>query len=96
EATLEDDRLEVRVDDGGPTAPRLLNELEAAGHEIVDLEITRTSLEEIFVDLTRQDDRTTTRSDAPTNEGAADGRAVEGESEGEDEGTPAREQEGIA
>ncbi|WP_394740632.1 ABC transporter ATP-binding protein [Natronococcus roseus] len=92
EATLEGDRLEVRVDDGGSTAPQLLNDLEAAGHEIADLEITRTSLEEIFVDLTRQDDRTTTRSDAPTNEEAS------GNGTTDDEGTetPAREQEGIA
>ncbi|MDG5757812.1 ABC transporter ATP-binding protein [Natronococcus sp. A-GB1] len=87
EATLEGDRLEVRVDDGGSTAPQLLNDLEAAGHEIADLEITRTSLEEIFVDLTRQDDRTTTRSDAPTNEEAAGDEGAE---------TPAREQEGLA
>ncbi|ELY59371.1 phosphonate-transporting ATPase [Natronococcus amylolyticus DSM 10524] len=87
EATLEGDRFEVRVDDGGSTAPQLLNDLEAAGHEIADLEITRTSLEEIFVDLTRQDDRTTTRSDAPTNEESAGDEGAE---------TPAREQEGLA
>ncbi|WP_254766081.1 ABC transporter ATP-binding protein [Salinilacihabitans rarus] len=58
------DRLEVRVDDGGSTAPRLLRDLEAAGYGIVDLEISRTSLEEIFVDLTRREDRTVTRSGA--------------------------------
>ncbi|MDG5820038.1 ABC transporter ATP-binding protein [Natronococcus sp. A-GB7] len=92
ETTLEGDRFEVRVDDGGSTAPQLLNDLEAAGHEIADLEITRTSLEEIFVDLTRQDDRTTTRSDAPTNEEAS-GNETAGD-EGKE--TPAREQEGIA
>jgi ABC-2 type transport system ATP-binding protein len=92
ETTVAEDRLEVRVDDGGSTAPQLLNDLEAAGHEIADLEITRTSLEEIFVDLTRQDDRTTTRSDAPANGGTTD----DGTAEDEDEGAPAREQEGVA
>jgi ABC-2 type transport system ATP-binding protein len=83
ETALSDGLLEVRVDDGGSTAPRLLNDLEAAGYEIVDLEITRTSLEEIFVDLTRQEDRSVTRSDAAETE--ADGSSV-----GE------REQEGLA
>lgn len=66
ETTVAGDRLEVRVDDGGSTAPRLLNDLEAMGYEIVDLEIARTSLEEIFVDLTERDDRTVTRSEAET------------------------------
>ncbi|MFC6716210.1 ATP-binding cassette domain-containing protein [Natrialbaceae archaeon GCM10025810] len=66
-----DDRLEVRVDDGGSTAPRLLNDLEAAGYEIEDLEITRTSLEEIFVDLTRSEDRTVTRSSASSASSAS-------------------------
>ncbi|NKE35155.1 ABC transporter ATP-binding protein [Natronococcus sp. JC468] len=68
DVTTRGDRVEVRVDDGGSTAPRLLNDLEAAGHEIADLEISRTSLEEIFVDLTAQEDRTVTRSSA--SEGA--------------------------
>ncbi|SIS14410.1 ABC transporter ATP-binding protein [Natronorubrum thiooxidans] len=60
------DHLKVRVDDGGSIAPRLLNDLEAMGYEITDLEISRTSLEEIFVDLTRSEDRTVTRSSATT------------------------------
>ncbi|RZH69101.1 ABC transporter ATP-binding protein [Natrinema altunense] len=88
ETTVSGDRLEVRVDDGGSTAPRLLNDLEAMGHEIADLEITRTSLEEIFVDLTRSDDRTVTRSSA---ESAGDNDPPANDNrEGE------REQEGVA
>ncbi|SFS39819.1 ABC transporter ATP-binding protein [Halostagnicola kamekurae] len=63
DAWLSGDALEVRVDDGGSTAPQLLNDLEAEGYDIVDLEITRTSLEEVFVDLTRHEDRSVTRSD---------------------------------
>ncbi|GAB3681782.1 ABC transporter ATP-binding protein [Salinarchaeum chitinilyticum] len=47
-------RVAVQVEDGGGTAPRLLRDLDAAGHEVVDLEIARTSLEDIFVDLTEQ------------------------------------------
>ena len=50
---LEHDRLVVRVEGGGGrVAPRLLNALEDRGHEITDIEISRTSLEEIFVELT--------------------------------------------
>ncbi len=63
ETTVSGDRLEVRVDEGGPTAPQLLHDLEAAGYTILDLEISRTSLEEIFVELTEREDRTVTRSD---------------------------------
>ncbi|WP_226482431.1 ABC transporter ATP-binding protein [Natrinema amylolyticum] len=93
ETTVSGDRIEVRVDDGGSTAPQLLNDLEARGHEIADLEITRTSLEEIFVDLTRSDDRTVTRSSA---ESAGDGKSA-GDDEGATDGRETeREREGVA
>ncbi|WP_207586767.1 ATP-binding cassette domain-containing protein [Halomontanus rarus] len=103
ETSLADDRLEVRVDDGGSTAPRLLNDLEAAGHEIADLEITRTSLEEIFVDLTDREDRTVTRSSASGREGGeGDGDGEGGGAEDSDgngktdDRPPERETEGVA
>ncbi|PCR92779.1 ABC transporter ATP-binding protein [Natrinema ejinorense] len=89
ETTVSGDRLEVRVDDGGSTAPRLLNDLEASGHEIADLEITRTSLEEIFVDLTRSEDRTVTRSSAESADGGDDDRD-------DASAKRKREQEGVA
>ncbi len=51
------DRLVARVTGGGGrVAPRLLNALEARDHEILDIEISRTSLEEIFVELTEGQD----------------------------------------
>ncbi|MEY7850337.1 ATP-binding cassette domain-containing protein [Natrarchaeobius sp. A-rgal3] len=91
EATLSGDRLEVRVGDGGSTAPQLLSDLEAMGHEIADLEISRTSLEEIFVDLTRSEDRTVTRSSASESGGSgADGERPETDHDRK------REQEGVA
>ncbi|MFC6769030.1 ABC transporter ATP-binding protein [Natrinema soli] len=92
ETTVSSDLLEVRVDDGGSTAPQLLNDLEAMGHEIADLEITRTSLEEIFVDLTRSEDRTVTRSGAEGEDETGDGEATPSKTEREQE----REQEGVA
>ena len=81
ETSVSGDHLEVRVDDGGSIAPRLLNDLEAMGYEITDLEISRTSLEEIFVDLTRSEDRTVTRSSATADDGERD-HDVEREQEG--------------
>ncbi|WP_408959819.1 ATP-binding cassette domain-containing protein [Natrinema sp. 74] len=94
ETTVSGDHLEVRVDDGGSTAPRLLNDLEARGFEIADLEITRTSLEEIFVDLTEREDRTVTRSSAEsadTEEAATGSDEAEAQSNSDRE----REQEGV-
>ncbi len=92
EVSAAGDSLEVRVDDGGSTAPQLLNDLEARGHEIVDLEISRTSLEEIFVDLTRSEDRTVTRSSASS----ADEEASSMDEEGSSAEASEREQEGVA
>jgi len=54
-ATVEDGRLAVRARNGGSTAPEVLNALEAEGYEIADLEISRTSLEEIFVEMTNRE-----------------------------------------
>ena len=63
-SALSGGRLDVRVDDGSRIAPRLVRDLEADGYEITDLEVSRTSLEEVFVELTGRDDRTVTRSTA--------------------------------
>ncbi|WP_251341547.1 ABC transporter ATP-binding protein [Haloplanus halophilus] len=52
---VEDGRLVVSASRGGLVAPDLVRELDAAGYEIVDLDVSRTSLEEVFVELTRQD-----------------------------------------
>jgi ABC-2 type transport system ATP-binding protein len=51
-AAVEGDRVEVRSASGGTVVPELLNRLEAQGHEIVDLDIRRASLEDVFVDMT--------------------------------------------
>ena len=53
---LDGHRLAVTAREGGLVAPDLVRELDRAGLEIVDLEIVRTSLEEIFVELTRHDE----------------------------------------
>jgi len=50
---VRDGRLVVAASRGGLVAPDLVRELDAAGYEIVDLDVSRTSLEEVFVELTR-------------------------------------------
>jgi ABC-2 type transport system ATP-binding protein len=52
---VRDGRLVVSASRGGLVAPDLVRELDAAGYEIVDLDVSRTSLEEVFVEMTRQD-----------------------------------------
>ncbi|MDS0294070.1 ABC transporter ATP-binding protein [Halogeometricum luteum] len=57
---LDGARLVVTAREGGLVAPELVRRLDSAGHEIVDLEISRTSLEEVFVEMTRtEEDRAT-------------------------------------
>jgi ABC-2 type transport system ATP-binding protein len=51
---MEDDRLVVTAREGGLVAPDVVRDLDRAGHEILDLEISRTSLEEVFVEMTRR------------------------------------------
>ena len=74
---LDGHQLEVTAREGGLVAPELVRELDRAGLEILDLEIARTSLEEIFVEMTRTDE-----SDATPEERANDSV---GEAEPEEE-----------
>jgi ABC-2 type transport system ATP-binding protein len=53
---LDGQRLVVTATRGGLVAPEIVQRLDEAGHEIVDLEIQRTSLEEVFVEMTRADE----------------------------------------
>ncbi|MFW5974198.1 MAG: ATP-binding cassette domain-containing protein [Natrialbaceae archaeon] len=46
-------RLVVTAQQCGLVAPEIVRHLDETGHEIVDLEIRRTSLEEVFVEMTR-------------------------------------------
>ncbi|MFW6320683.1 MAG: DUF4162 domain-containing protein, partial [Halohasta sp.] len=72
---LDGHRLVVTAREGGLVAPDLVRQLDREGLEIVDLEIARTSLEEIFVEMTR-----TAESDATPAERASDS-VDEGEKE---------------
>jgi ABC-2 type transport system ATP-binding protein len=67
---VEDSTVTVRARGAGRVAPPLLNAIEATGVEVLDIDIERASLEEIFVEL--------------TGGGASVGRANETDTEGED------------
>jgi len=56
---VEEGRLVVAASRGGLVAPDLVRELDSAGYEIVDLDVSRTSLEEVFVEMTRTDSAVT-------------------------------------
>ncbi|NHX40350.1 MULTISPECIES: ABC transporter ATP-binding protein [Haloarcula] len=52
---LTDEGLAVTAMGGSQTAPAIMRELEAQGHTVTSLDIRRASLEEVFVDMTRDD-----------------------------------------
>ncbi|WP_424000589.1 ATP-binding cassette domain-containing protein [Haloarcula salina] len=52
---LTDEGLSVTAMGGSQTAPALMRELEAQGHTVASLDIRRASLEEVFVDMTRDE-----------------------------------------
>ncbi|MFB6122415.1 MAG: ATP-binding cassette domain-containing protein [Haloferacaceae archaeon] len=55
---LDDGRLVVTARRGGLLAPELVRELDRSGYEIVDLDVSRTSLEEVFVEMTNGQETT--------------------------------------
>jgi ABC-2 type transport system ATP-binding protein len=53
---MEGSKFVVTAGGGGRLAPELLRALEYEGYEVLDLDIRRASLEEVFVDMTRLDE----------------------------------------
>jgi ABC-2 type transport system ATP-binding protein len=80
--------LVVTARRGGLVAPEVVRALDRAGHEIVDLTVARTSLEEVFVDLTRQEGSTAGPADdgRGDDDGGGDGGRDDGRTRGADAG----------
>ena len=76
EVALDGDRVVVTAERGGAVVPDLVRELDRAGHEVLDLDVERPSLEEVFVSLTRR------AAGADTIEGDDDGRERDPEGDG--------------
>jgi len=55
DVTVTDGGLSVTAAGGSQTAPELMRALERQGHSVTSLDIRRASLEEVFVDMTRDD-----------------------------------------
>jgi ABC-2 type transport system ATP-binding protein len=53
DVVVEGDEIVVSAHGGGSAVPAIVRALDDAGYEILDLEIVPTSLEEVFVDVTR-------------------------------------------
>ncbi|KZN23765.1 ABC transporter ATP-binding protein [Haladaptatus sp. R4] len=68
EVELSGDELVITAPEAGLLAPELVRELDRKGFEIIHFDISRTSLEEVFVEMTRANEST---SDG--NGGAGDG-----------------------
>jgi len=64
DSSVAGDRVTVRVEDGGRAVAAVVTALQDAGHQVVDLDVSRTSLEEIFVEMTGEDASTTREDDA--------------------------------
>ncbi|GGN18981.1 ABC transporter ATP-binding protein [Halarchaeum nitratireducens] len=67
---VEGDAIRVRATSASEVVPSVLRQLEAAGHTPLDIDIERTSLEEVFVDLTRRE--AGADADAESHEAASD------------------------
>jgi len=63
--SLDGRQIVITAHRGGLVAPEIVKKLDTNGHEIIDLEIKRTSLEEVFVEMTRNDERESPEVTAP-------------------------------
>ncbi len=68
---LDDDTLVVTTAHGGEVAPTLVRSLDHQDHTVVDIDISRTSLEEVFVSLTSHEQQTEDESDGRETEAPA-------------------------
>ncbi|WP_232688315.1 ABC transporter ATP-binding protein [Halobacterium zhouii] len=59
QADVDGDTVELRAGNGSQAVPTAVRRLEAGGHRVVDVDISRTSLEEVFVDMTRREEEAT-------------------------------------
>jgi ABC-2 type transport system ATP-binding protein len=83
--TLDGHQLTVTARNGGLVAPALVRQLDRADIEIVDLEITRTSLEEIFVEMTSSDETGSDIDNGGDTDNSGDGSATETADDGRPE-----------
>ncbi|GAA0300570.1 ABC transporter ATP-binding protein [Halarchaeum salinum] len=83
--TVEGDAIRVHATSASEVVPSVLRQLEAQGYTPLDIDIERTSLEEVFVDLTRRDDESTDGARAEDSTADDDASAGTDESNGGDD-----------
>ncbi|QLC33969.1 ABC transporter ATP-binding protein [Halarchaeum sp. CBA1220] len=69
---LDGDELVVRTPSASELVPEVVRQLDAQGYTAVDIDIERTSLEEVFVELTRRDEADETRKSSDADDEAAE------------------------
>ncbi|WP_353633552.1 ABC transporter ATP-binding protein [Halobacterium sp. NMX12-1] len=84
---IDDDRVDsvavdgrtvtLRASSGSEVVPVAVRQLEAAGHRVVDVDVARTSLEDVFVDITRTGGDATDGSSGTHDDGERDGETQE-------------------
>ncbi|EMA41465.1 ABC transporter ATP-binding protein [Halococcus hamelinensis] len=74
---LDGDLLTVSAASGGEVTPELVRDLDRQGHTVVDVDISRTSLEEVFISLTGHDDEETANGDPDDSERDTEAAAPE-------------------
>ncbi|CQH53048.1 ABC-type transport system ATP-binding protein [Halobacterium hubeiense] len=67
----------LRASSGSEVVPVAVRQLEAAGHRVVDVDVARTSLEDVFVDITRTGGDATDGSTGTHDDGERDGETQE-------------------
>ncbi|MFC7166316.1 ABC transporter ATP-binding protein [Halospeciosus flavus] len=66
---LDGDDLVVRTPDGSGLAPEAVRQLDRQGVRVVDVDVERTSLEEVFVSMTREGDDAETSDESASESG---------------------------
>ncbi|GAD53033.1 ABC transporter, ATP-binding protein [Halarchaeum acidiphilum MH1-52-1] len=83
--SVDGDAIRVRASSASEVAPAVLRQLEAEGYTPIDIDIERTSLEEVFVDLTRRGDGSEDDANDGGNGAGSDGASGESETDDGDE-----------
>jgi ABC-2 type transport system ATP-binding protein len=90
DVSLDGRTVTMRAASGSEAVPVAVRQLEAAGHRVVDVDVARTSLEDVFVDVTRtggeaSDGRDAVSGEQGRDDGASDGAGDERTGDVEDE-----------
>ncbi|WP_336036956.1 ABC transporter ATP-binding protein [Halobacterium yunchengense] len=85
DVTVDGRTVTLRARNGSEAVPVAVRQLESAGHRVRDVDVSRTSLEDVFVDVTRTGGAA---SDGSAGDVDADGETADDRERGEQEVSP--------